>query len=444
MLSTASLPPFSLCNPTSARATTASRCTTSSSVVPSLHGVPRFPLSDSPSTTPPPRLSLSASPLLRSTHYRNGISAGAVKSRRKDRSNGALEMDGFDDDDGDEEDEDELCLPFGKMQQWLENKPRGFGVAKVYDTSIEDKLLEEMLQSRQAQAANINKLKNAPVNPAPKRDASQLKVTGESPSSIRVRVVNLPKKKNVHRDLKLAFDGTPGMLNIVPAVSGNQKTRDPVCKGFAFVDFKSEKDAVRFVETFSRRSITFGKVQKQIECEIENRRSSISADGESENELYAAASRPMDLDVEGEPAVSSVVDDSFSDSREDLTSEQEDDADGDFVEAEFEETYEDMESLTLSELNSSNSVDRGFISPSASVSSEQKSRMPVSVKKQGKSRVKRQKPSGKGNGVKVKVKVPKLGVPGSAKRLKIKEKAVLIGVFSKYGAKADFALNQES
>lgn len=72
-------------------------------------------------------------------------------------------------------------------------------------------------------------------------------VTEEAPCGIHVRVVNLPKKKNIHRDLKLAFDGTPGILNIIPAVSGNSKTRDPVCKGFAFVDFKSEEDAVRYL-----------------------------------------------------------------------------------------------------------------------------------------------------------------------------------------------------
>lgn len=64
-------------------------------------------------------------------------------------------------------------------------------------------------------------------------------------NAFRVRVVNLPKKKNIHRDLNLAFKGVPGIVNILPAVSGNQKTRDPVCKGFAFVDFKTEDDANR-------------------------------------------------------------------------------------------------------------------------------------------------------------------------------------------------------
>ena len=62
-----------------------------------------------------------------------------------------------------------------------------------------------------------------------------------------MRLVNLPKKKKIHRDLKSAFEGIPGIVNIVPAVTGNKKTRDPVCKGFAFVDFKCEADAVRCV-----------------------------------------------------------------------------------------------------------------------------------------------------------------------------------------------------
>lgn len=56
-------------------------------------------------------------------------------------------------------------------------------------------------------------------------------------------MVGLPRKKNVHRDLKLAFSGFPNILNISPAVEGNKKTRDPICKGFAFIDFKSDEAA---------------------------------------------------------------------------------------------------------------------------------------------------------------------------------------------------------
>lgn len=73
-----------------------------------------------------------------------------------------------------------------------------------------------------------------------------LKGTGETQIGFRVRVTNLPKKKNVHRDLKVAFKEVSGVLSITPSVSGNKKTKDPVCKGFAHVDFKSEIDANRY------------------------------------------------------------------------------------------------------------------------------------------------------------------------------------------------------
>lgn len=62
-------------------------------------------------------------------------------------------------------------------------------------------------------------------------------------------MVNLPKKKNIHKDLKSALQGIPGITNIVPAVTGNKKTRDPICKGFAYVDFECEEDAIRCVLT---------------------------------------------------------------------------------------------------------------------------------------------------------------------------------------------------
>lgn len=71
-------------------------------------------------------------------------------------------------------------------------------------------------------------------------------MTEAFPSGIPVRMVNLPKKKNIHRDLRLAFKGVDGITGIHPAVSGNQKTRDPICMGFAFVYFKSEEHAMRY------------------------------------------------------------------------------------------------------------------------------------------------------------------------------------------------------
>ncbi|MED6159102.1 hypothetical protein PIB30_039249 [Stylosanthes scabra] len=183
------------------------------------------------------------------------------------------------DDDDDEEEEDEEggdeegMMPLEKMRRWLNNKPRGFGEGKVYDTFVEDKLLDEMRHSREAQAANLKKLKSGVVSPKNSEEMKK-KEAQVVPIGGRVRLVNLPKKKNIHRDLKSAFEGIPGIVNIVPAVLGNKKTRDPICKGFAFVDFKCEADAVRFIELYSGQSIAFGKIQKPIKCELENVHSS--------------------------------------------------------------------------------------------------------------------------------------------------------------------------
>jgi hypothetical protein len=74
-----------------------------------------------------------------------------------------------------------------------------------------------------------------------------------SDDGVQVRIWNLPKKKNIHKDLKQAFKGFPGLLNINPAVSANKKTRDPVCKGFAFLKMESVEAATRYfflVKTF--------------------------------------------------------------------------------------------------------------------------------------------------------------------------------------------------
>lgn len=81
----------------------------------------------------------------------------------------------FDEEGEGEEDEGEF-LPMDKMKKWLERRPRGFGLGKKYETSIEDKLLDEIEQSWKAQAANLNKLKNDPLKSQQvKRDANLIK-----------------------------------------------------------------------------------------------------------------------------------------------------------------------------------------------------------------------------------------------------------------------------
>ncbi|VFQ73597.1 unnamed protein product [Cuscuta campestris] len=150
-----------------------------------------------------------------------------------------------------------------------EKKPRGFGEGEVYDTSIEDKLMEEIEQSRRAQLVNLNKLKNSPP-PNPASNKKQIHQEEGASEHVRVCLINIPKKRNVDRDLRSAFKEFPGMVKINPVVSGKAKTRDPTCKGIAFIDFKSEDRAHRFVQTFSGKSIGFGKVQKHIKCVMMN------------------------------------------------------------------------------------------------------------------------------------------------------------------------------
>ncbi|KAG2702134.1 hypothetical protein I3760_06G076100 [Carya illinoinensis] len=396
---------------------------------------------------------------------RFGLGRRALSDRGK-VGIGLPEMDGFDDveeedafDDNDDdmeeeegEDEDEVLVPFENMRQWLKNKPRGFGDGKVYDTFIEDKLLEEMEQSKQAQATNVMKLKNDPIKPNSVKDAQKKIAPEVVPSGVRVRVVNLPKKRNIDRDLKSAFRGTPGLLNIIPAVSGNRKTRDPVCKGFAFVDFRSEEDATRFVQIFSSQSIMFGKIQKQIKCDIMNPRSPSSSHVQSTT-ISNSASELRVPDFEGYQTDSN-MDDSSLDSWEQITSDESDNLDNKLIGANVGDIKEDLELIRAMTLNSDDSME-ARTDPLAHSFSSKIERIPA-PEKQLLAEGKRENVSEKKVHVKAKIpakkpvakekreKVPKLAIPGSARRLKIKEKAVLTDVFSKYGAQDAFASKEGS
>ncbi|XP_030448175.1 uncharacterized protein LOC115670908 [Syzygium oleosum] len=431
-------------------------------------------------SSPPPSKSLFAGPPLRSLvppsprfrgarfdvrvvpgRRHGGFRVGASRRRRK---GGNLEADGlersgkvmgygdddhddYDDNEEEEEEEDEdedeegMYSPFEKMTRWHENKPPGFGVGKVYDTSLEDKLLEEMHQSRVAQAANINKLNN-PVTPTPPgKDEPRLKVAEALPSGIPVRVANLPKKKNIHRDLRLAFKEVDGITGIHPVVSGNKKTRDPVCTGFALVYFKSEEHAMSFVQTFSRRSLTFGKVQKQIKCEMMTSRLPVHANAELASNTLVTSQISMP-NMEGEPDLHADIYEPTSGSLEDLTSEKENDW-NDEIKIDEYETREDTETFDMSDFETFDTLESGTKIATASSLTEQqggKATLTRVAPKQKKPRPNPKKPAGKGKAE----KVLKLEVPGSAKRLKIQEKAVLTGVLSKYGGKVALTSNDTS
>ncbi|KDP21305.1 hypothetical protein JCGZ_21776 [Jatropha curcas] len=324
------------------------------------------------------------------------------------------EFDDFEEDGnlGDYDDEDDgMFVPFGKMKKWLENKPRGFGEGKVYNTSTEDKLLEEMQKSQQAQAANINNLKNNPVHSAANKDVKHKKAPEVVPSGIRVCVANLPKKKNIQRDLKSAFKEVTGVVNIIPAVSGNKKTKDPICKGYAFVDFKSQENADRFVRQFSGQKVSFGRIQKQIKCKMAN---SHSSDDESEGNIYSGSN----LNVHAPQESSNTYFDTDDSYIEENVSDVPVDWGNELVTAKLEDVMHKMESSNTSILNNDDTVEPILEHTSGS----------FSPKKQDKSRTTKKNIVMKGRGK----KVPKMEILGSAKRLKVKEKAVLNDVFAKY------------
>ncbi|CAH9086426.1 unnamed protein product [Cuscuta epithymum] len=286
---------------------------------------------------------------------------------------------GFDDYNGDDEDEDEdgEFVPVRNMNDWVDTKPRGFGEGKTYDTSVEEKLMKEIEQSRRAQLVNVNKLKNNPVNPGSKKIQTHQEEASTHP---RVRLINLPKKRNIHRDLNLAFKGFPGIVDIVPLVSGNRKTRDPICKGIALIYFKSEDGAQRFVEAFSGKTIDFGKVQKHIKCET------VSGPSSPKNLQLADESSHDDSDI------------------------SETDSDGEV-------------SVTFNLCDKQISASEEGVGSKFSLSAIHQKKIEVNEKKKKRAKLNKEKS-------------PKLNIPGSARRLKIKEKAQLTGVLSKYGSNA--------
>lgn len=448
----------------------------------------------------------------------DGFRSLAVNKRRSSTEEDVEDEDDEDwdefDEDGDEEEDEGEFLPMDKMKQWLEKKPRGFGVGKKYETLIEDKLLEEIEQSWKAQAANLNNLKtNDPLKRDHNNNNNNL-IKGETQSGFRVRVTNLPKKKNVHRDLKAAFKEVSGVLNIAPAVSGNKKTKDPVCKGFALVDFKTGVDANRFVEQFNGQRLSFGKVVKQIKCQVVE----FAASNQSVSEELRSDTVFEELPFPGFEAVSCVDvvgEDDFVDSWKEESS---DDSDKDVDEVEEEDEriespkvhtnvrsqkrtvkretreQEELETPLVSfqavsksgediveagvdddddydehDRSDEEEVDEETLEPlNSSVSSLDEERIErirrLELKLLGREKLLgggagSDKPEAKtGGGVegekkkekkkkkKIIVKGKKsstIEIPGSSKRLKMKEKALLTGVLVKYAAKAATTSNDE-
>ncbi|CAI9092843.1 OLC1v1028185C2 [Oldenlandia corymbosa var. corymbosa] len=226
--------------------------------------------------------------------------------------------------------------------------------------------------------------------------AGKIATSEVSQEVFHVRLFNLPKKKNIHKDLDSAFKGVAGILQIAPVVSGNKKTREPICKGLAYIDFRTGTEAHRFVQMFTGQSISFGKVQEQITCKMS---------GSSLKSLNEPSAEPV---FTAQPEVCRV-------NNMGQTRSTRFDTEGDLVPKYDDEVLEEDHSLPL--LNGGGPAKRKNASSIKS---------PSSKKKKGTQEKEIRVPSKTKKGRK-----PKLNIPGSANRLKIRETAALVGMFSK-------------
>eukprot|EP00262_Sarcandra_glabra_P009101 TRINITY_DN2309_c1_g1_i1.p1 TRINITY_DN2309_c1_g1~~TRINITY_DN2309_c1_g1_i1.p1 ORF type:complete len:436 (+),score=101.77 TRINITY_DN2309_c1_g1_i1:102-1409(+) len=363
------------------------------------------------------------------------FSVPASRKRPKQQDNGFVEMTS-DDEEEEEEEEEEEMMPFEKMRRWLRNKPSGFGDGKVYDTWVEDTLIEEMEHSRTAQLSNINNLKNNP----PKNQQQQQqksKPLEVVPRGVQVRVGNLPRKKNIHRDLQKAFKGFPDIVNISPAVSGNKKTRDPVCKGFAFLHLESEAAANRFLQMYSKQSISFGKIQKQITIDKKIPPSSSNSASEQVADTcfpglkLSGMGGDIDADSDMESLSGDPQEETLSDGFVGLSATT-------LFESLDDQPMSDGEEIELG-------IDRVDILDPIDQGVRPRNKNNLAAPSSSSSERGKKKVVPKNQTVKEKSeKALRLNVLRSANRLKMKERSVLTGVFSKYGGKAASAFSQET
>lgn len=94
-----------------------------------------------------------------------GISFAFRRGSRTASTSAAIlpedEEEDWDDEEEDAEAEEEEdggeYMPLREMTRWLQNKPAGFGEGVRYDTTVEDKLLEEIKQSKKDQLEGNSK-----------------------------------------------------------------------------------------------------------------------------------------------------------------------------------------------------------------------------------------------------------------------------------------------
>jgi hypothetical protein len=171
----------------------------------------------------------------------------------------------------------------------------------------------------------------------------------------------------------------------------------------------------------------FGKIQKQISCEIMNSQSPNSAHVQS-TDIPHTVSQLTVLDVEGNRNTDSIVDDSSLHSWEN-NSDESDDPDTELVRENVEDISENLESISVSKVIGDDNMEARTDSLTPSFSSKKEKtwapekkllaegkgeKVPekkLHVKVKGEN-VLEKKPRAKEK----REKVPKLGIPGSAKR----------------------------
>lgn len=145
---------------------------------------------------------------------------------------------------------------------------------------------------------------------------------------------------------------------------------------------------VRFVQNFSGQSISFGKIQKQIKCNVMNSNLANLANKQSDDETDCAPGQAaISLDEASDSDID-VADNLLASSEESFSSDY--DADERYIYAQWEENTENLDNLSTSESGTS----------------------PSSSKKGRKFKVKDKKVASKGS----KHKIPKINTLGSANR----------------------------
>ncbi|PKA63697.1 hypothetical protein AXF42_Ash016981 [Apostasia shenzhenica] len=359
--------------------------------------------------------------------------AFALRLRRRTaaaRGSSISGSNGGDRDEEHEEDEEGEFMPLTEMVWWLQNKPAGFGEGKIYDTSVEDKLLEEkrcdrVREERKPRGKTMNSSSGVQKQERHRKDVDVIA------SCTRVRVSNLPKKKNIKRDLWKAFKGFSGIVDISPAVTGNRKTRDPICKGFAFIGLESDDAAYRFVRTYSNKNLLFGKIQKEVSCDV------LSAVGDTKtlesSKCKASSYLPKLSDSENEIPIPHGFDICQGSTGIPVVV---------INETEFPLRSGDANPPSsaneVGEMKSELSIicDAGFTENESEVDEDlQLNNSTASHPTQGKVVLKKR-------GKRKPIKSAKLHISSSLARLKIKERAVLTDVFSKYREVASASSNE--